>query len=49
MTKSPQEWFNQAEYDFQTSELMFSGGRYIYAVFMAHLAAEKALIGIASS
>ena len=46
MTKNPQEWLSQADYDFQTAEYMFSGGRYTYAVFMAHLATEKALKGI---
>ncbi len=46
MVKNPQEWSTQADYDFQTAEYMFQGGRYIYAVFMAHLAVEKALKGI---
>ena len=46
MTKNPQEWLTQAEYDFQTAEYMTAGGRHVYAVFMAHLAVEKALKGI---
>ena len=46
MTKDPQEWLTQADYDFQTAEFMFSGGRHVYAVFMAHLSIEKALKGI---
>lgn len=46
MAHSPQEWLNQADYDFQTAEYMLSGGRHAYAVFMAHLAIEKALKGV---
>lgn len=46
MTKDFKEWLVQSEYDFQVAELMFSGGRYSYAVFMAHLAIEKSLKGI---
>jgi len=44
--KSEIEWFKQAEYDIETANIMLSGGRYIYAVFMAHLAIEKTLKGI---
>ncbi len=39
------EWFEQARYDLDTGEFLFEGGRYIYAVFMCHLALEKALKG----
>ncbi len=46
MAHTPEEWFNQSEYDFQTAQAMLSSGRNIYAVFMAHLAIEKALKGI---
>jgi len=46
MTKDPQEWFRQADYDLETAEYMFHGGRYFYAVFMCHLAIEKALKGL---
>ena len=46
MTKNSQEWLVQAEYDFQTAEYMTAGGRHVYAVFMAHLAVEKALKGV---
>ena len=45
MADNHQEWLAQAEYDFQTAEFMFSGGRYVYTVFMIHLAIEKALKG----
>lgn len=33
----------QAEYDIDTAEVMLDAGRYIYAIFMAHLSLEKAL------
>lgn len=46
MGKDPQEWLKQADYDLETAELMYSGGRHMYAVFMCHLAVEKALKGI---
>jgi HEPN domain-containing protein len=45
-TKKPQEWMKQATYDMKTAEAMFSSKRYIYAVFMCHLAIEKALKGL---
>jgi HEPN domain-containing protein len=41
-----QEWFEQARYDLGTAEAMFDAGRYIYVVFMCHLAIKKALKGI---
>jgi HEPN domain-containing protein len=37
------EWLKQADYDVETAEIMFQSGRYMYAVFMSHLAMEKAL------
>lgn len=46
MGKTPQEWLKQADYDMETAEFMFSGKRYFYAVFMCHLAIEKALKGL---
>lgn len=36
-------WLESAEYDMETAEAMFRSGRYIYTVFMSHLAIEKAL------
>ncbi len=33
----------QSEYDMDTAEYLFKGERYSYAVFMCHLAVEKAL------
>ncbi|MEW6378094.1 MAG: HEPN domain-containing protein [bacterium] len=46
MNKEPQEWLKQADYDLDTAELMFDGGRFFYAVFMCHLSMEKALKGL---
>jgi len=46
MSKDYKEWILQAEYDMGTADVMFNTGRYIYAVFMCHLAIEKALKGI---
>jgi HEPN domain-containing protein len=41
MSKSPQEWLKQADYDIKTAEIMFDNKRYFYAVFMCHLSIEK--------
>jgi HEPN domain-containing protein len=46
MEKRTEEWFRQADYDMDTAEFMFQGGRYLYAVFMCHIAVEKALKGL---
>lgn len=46
MDKRAVEWLRQAEYDMDTAEFMAEGGRYFYAVFMCHLAIEKALKGL---
>ena len=37
---------NQAKYDLMTAKDMFKAGRYIYTVYMCHLAIEKALKAI---
>ncbi len=46
MGKKPSEWFKQADYDMDTADTMFTGKRYIYAVFMCHLSIEKTLKGL---
>ena len=46
MDARTREWLTQAEFDIETAEYMFQGGRYFYAVFMCHLSLEKALKGI---
>jgi HEPN domain-containing protein len=44
--KLPKEWFLQADYDMDTAQYMFDGGRYFYCIFMCHLSIEKALKGL---
>ncbi len=46
MAKKSKEWLKQADYDLETADLMFQNGRYFYAVFMSHLAIEKAIKGL---
>lgn len=46
MDKLAEQWFAQADYDLDTAEYMLKGERYFYAVFMTHLAVEKALKGL---
>ena len=46
MEKRTEEWFKQSDYDMDTAIYMHKGGRHIYAVFMCHLAVEKALKGV---
>ena len=45
MINNPKDWMDQADYDYETAVYMAEGGRYIYTVFMCHLAIEKALKG----
>lgn len=44
--KIAKEWFRQAKYDYETALAMFESERYLYAIFMSHLAIEKGLKGI---
>jgi HEPN domain-containing protein len=46
MASNWEEWFRQAEYDMNTAEDLLASGRSFYAVFMAHLATEKAAKGL---
>jgi len=46
MEKRTEEWLKQSAYDMDTAVYMHEGGRHIYAVFMCHLAVEKALKGL---
>jgi len=43
MERRTEEWLRQSAYDMDTAAYMHKGGRHIYAVFMCHLAIEKAL------
>ena len=46
MARSHEEWLLQSDYDMDTAEYMLEGGRNFYAVFMCHLAVEKAIKGL---
>jgi len=41
--KATENWLAQVDYDLATAEHMLNAGRYIYVVFMCHLALEKVL------
>lgn len=43
MLKATENWLAQVDYDLATAEHMLAVGRYIYVVFMCHMALEKAL------
>ncbi len=43
MKKETLNWLKMVEYDVKTAEQMFETGRYVYVIFMCHLAIEKAL------
>jgi HEPN domain-containing protein len=46
VAKDPSEWLTQADYDLETAQILLDKQRNFYAVFMAHLAVEKALKGL---
>jgi len=41
--KEVKNWLESAQYDLETAEQMLNTGRYIYTIFMCHLAIEKIL------
>lgn len=41
MKKTTRNWVETSEYDLTTAEHMFQTGRYLYVIFMCHLALEK--------
>lgn len=43
MLKAAENWLAQVDYDITTAEHMLNTGRYVYVIFMCHLALEKAL------
>ena len=43
MRADTQNWVALAEYDLETAQHMLKTGRYLYVVFMCHLALEKML------
>ena len=46
MKKETENWLSGSEYDLVTAEHMLKTGRYLYVVFMCHLAIEKLLKAI---
>ena len=46
MAVTPEEWLLQADFDLDTANDLLEKGRIFYAVFMCHLAVEKALKGL---
>ena len=43
MRKDTQNWIAMSDYDLETARHMLVSGRYLYVVFMCHLALEKIL------
>lgn len=43
MRSDTQNWIESADYDLETAQHMLATGRYLYVVFMCHLALEKIL------
>ena len=48
MRKETKNWLQMVKYDLKTAGCMFKTGRYVYVVFMCHLAIEKMLKAIVS-
>ena len=46
MDKDTKNWLDMVDYDLTTANQMFKTGRFVYVVFMCHLAIEKALKAI---
>jgi HEPN domain-containing protein len=46
MNKSISNWIKSSDYDINTAEALYKSKRFIYVIFMCHLAAEKALKAI---
>ena len=49
MNKEIKNWLAMVQYDLKTADQMFQTGRYVYVIFMCHLAVEKALKALVSS
>jgi HEPN domain-containing protein len=48
MLKATENWLAQVDYDLAAAEHMLNSGRYIYVIFMCHLALEKAMKAVVS-
>lgn len=46
MEKEIKNWLDMVDYDLTTAKQMFKTGRYVYVIFMCHLAIEKTLKAI---
>jgi len=46
MNKIVRNWVKTSNYDLQTADAMYKAARYLYVVFMCHLAIEKMLKAI---
>ena len=46
MRKETENWLSASEYDINTAEHLLKSGRYLYVVFMCHLAIEKTMKAI---
>ena len=46
MNKEIKNWLEMVNYDLETANQMFKTGRYVYVIFMCHLAIEKSLKSI---
>ena len=46
MNKVVRNWAATANYDLRTADAMYKAGRYLYVIFMCHLAIEKMLKAI---
>ncbi|MBN1974815.1 MAG: HEPN domain-containing protein [Sedimentisphaerales bacterium] len=46
MLKETENWLEMVDYDLDTARQMFNTKRYVYVIFMCHLAIEKALKAI---
>jgi len=46
MAKAVNNWIKSSEYDIKTADALFKSKRYVYVIFMCHLAIEKVLKAI---
>ncbi|MBU4304331.1 MAG: HEPN domain-containing protein [Candidatus Omnitrophica bacterium] len=46
MNKVIANWIKSSEYDIKTAEAMYKARRFVYVIFMCHLAVEKSLKAI---
>jgi HEPN domain-containing protein len=49
MNKTINNWIKSSKYDIKTAEALYESKRFVYVIFMCHLAVEKALKAIVAS